>query len=112
MPDFTAEQRAAADRLRSVLVHLKLAAGMAVISTGGGEPGLAIIGKNLDGKGGRVTAEFECKAFLADLELVVGADVVDGPHEDPRICPECGGTQEVYLGDLSNHKPGCSRFPL
>ncbi len=61
---------AAADRLRSVLTHLKIGATMAQLQTGG-EPGLAIMAKSADG-GGRITMSFECKEFFADLDLVLG----------------------------------------
>jgi len=74
----TAEKAEAAKRLRTVLVHLRLATSMAKMQVVGGTAGLGVIARGADGKSGIVTASFESEEFFKDLDLVLG----EGPLED------------------------------
>ncbi len=70
------KQETPLDRLRSVVMHLKLAQGMAEIQrmAAGGERVFMAIGyEGIDG-GGQITARLDLGPFLDDLAVVVGED--------------------------------------
>jgi hypothetical protein len=86
----------AANRLRGVLPHLKIATEMARIEMPDGKVGLAVAVKNE--KGGRITAQFESEGFLQDLETILGPGPTGSRAKPTRFeCEECGHVFEDYV---------------
>lgn len=58
-----------AEDLRSVVAHLQIATGAALLSVPGGTVKLAVVAVAADGSG-KLSAMFECAEFLADVDAL------------------------------------------